>query len=257
MAVGAAVLSGTLNYHYNGFWSWKFVLSLGLAVWIIYTFDHLLDAHKSEYEPTIGRHKFHRRNNKRIFGLLIIAAIVGFFSILYLSKNTIYFGLVLLGIVLCYFLLVFFIKKFYLKEVIVALVYTCGVFLGPLSMLERPISFEMLSHFAQILCLALLNLTLFSWFEYNLDMKDGHTSMATKFGKRQTKNFIRFLLIFLISAQLILMVVHSFSSFQSLLLVMSVLLFSLFIKPKTLGRNNLYRWVGDFIFFIPTFQLLF
>lgn len=257
VAFGAAMLSGSLNYYFNHYWSWIFSISLGLAVWIIYTFDHVLDANKHERDPIIERHKFHKEHTKRLLFLQVIAIIIGIVCVINLPQTTIIYGLTLLVFVMGYFVIVFFFKSFYLKEVTVAIVYTCGIFLGPISVYELPIGFEVINFFVQILFLALINLIIFSWVEYDLDHHDGHMSIAIKFGKNRTKKLIGFLISFLLAWQLISFLWLDFELIQFLFALMTITLSVIYFVPNALSKNDRYRWLGDIIFFIPGIQLLF
>jgi hypothetical protein len=257
VAFGAAILSGSLNYYFNHYWSFIFSVSLGLAVWIIYTLDHILDANKHEKEPIIERHKFHKKHTKSLLFLQIIVIIIEIFCVINLPQTTIIYGLTLLIFVMGYFVIVFLFKSFYLKEVTVAIVYTCGIFLGPISVYELPIGLYVINFFVQILFLALINLIIFSWVEFDLDHQDGHMSIAIKLGKNKTKKLIGFLISFLMAWQLISLLWLDFELTQISYTIMTITLSLIYFAPNALSKNDRYRWLGDIIFFIPGIQLLF
>ena len=54
------------------------VVALGVAVWVIYTTDHLLDGSKAVSTPLTRRHQFHQKNRKPIFFILVLVMFVGF-----------------------------------------------------------------------------------------------------------------------------------------------------------------------------------
>lgn len=54
-------------------WSWYVVLPL--AVWVIYTGDHLLDAYRLQDQASTPRHRFHHRHFKLLLALAVIAAV--------------------------------------------------------------------------------------------------------------------------------------------------------------------------------------
>lgn len=257
MAIGAAILSGSLNYYFNENWNWYFTICLGLAVWIIYTFDHLIDAHKSEYEPVIARHKFHKKHKNTIRIFQIIAIVIGCISVLNLHHLTIYYGLGLLLIVIIYFIIVYFFRSFYLKEVMVAMVYALGIFLGPISLMDTPIDGQVINLFVQLFMIALLNLTLFSLMEYDLDCQDGHNSIATKFGKKHTTILILIIMVMLLTLQVFSIVVVENSMFQILFFIMSLTLSIIYLKSGYMIKYHRYRWLGDAVFFIPGIIFLF
>lgn len=256
VAVGAMLLSASISKFINDTVVWNVAISLSLSVWIIYTFDHLIDARKSNINPSIARHAFHKLHEKKLILVMVFLAFVGLWLVLKLPPLTIWYGLFLLGVVLGYFLLIYFFKRFYLKEVLVALVYTTGVFLGPVSILTSSISFEVFNLFFQLLLLALLNLTLFSFIEYDLDAKDNHASLARKIGKGRTAILIKTMLIALASWQFLSLIIFEPTLFQIMFLLMTMILFILYVFKNPLLKNDRYRWLGDAIFLIPAIELL-
>src|SRR6218665_3126042 len=112
------------------------LLSLGLAVWIIYTTDHLLDAWRLKKEASTMRHRFHQRHFRVLFILLCVASSVELVLILFLRKSVFYGGLYLSGGVIFYILINRWLK--YFKEVTAALLYSAGVLLPVFSLRSAP-----------------------------------------------------------------------------------------------------------------------
>src|SRR5690606_21598184 len=61
-------------------------LLLALAVWCIYTFDHLLDARQIKKAASTPRHAFHQKHFKTLASLLVILGILGLGMAFYFLK---------------------------------------------------------------------------------------------------------------------------------------------------------------------------
>src|SRR4051812_9025759 len=116
------------------------VLSLGLTVWIIYTADHLLDAKKITETASTERHRFHQRNFKVLFIALMVASLVVSILIFFIRRPVFIGGLLLSVIVIIYLMLQRYLK--FVKEFVGALLYSGGVMLAPLSLMNKPLSWE-------------------------------------------------------------------------------------------------------------------
>lgn len=164
------------------------IATLGLGVWLIYTADHLLDAYKVKHTAATHRHRFHQEHFNKILAFWIIGVLAGIMSLFQLPLETVKWGLVLFGGVLLYygFLQITNTKLFYFKEVAIAIIYASGIFLGPLSLYSGVIDTDVLLIFGVYLLLALVNLLLFSVYENQKDIKDGHISMVQSLGVKTT-----------------------------------------------------------------------
>ena len=105
---------------------------------------------------------------------------------------------------------------------------------------------------------ALINLVLFSWFSREQDLKDTHRSLVIAQGILYTERLLKIMFI----AQLMLILATWFLSGGQawyeliILLSMNLILGGLFIFSERFVRQDNYRLVGDFIFFIPIVFLL-
>lgn len=257
VAIGATVLSSTISNHLTGIVNWNISTCLGLAVWIIYTFDHIRDAYKSAQIPSISRHFFHKQYSKKIIISLLIAIIIEAYFVSALPSITIWLGFALLGFVIVYFLIVYAFKGFYLKEVFAAVMYATGVFINPLSNYSILNEFQAVTIFIQTLVIAFTNLTLFSLIEYNLDIKDNHSSLVRKIGKKNTAILLEILFWGLLFFQIFVFFSIECNLFQFGFLLMTIVLTGVFLCYKYLLENEEYRWIGDAIFFIPAIELLY
>lgn len=229
-------------------------MALGSCIWLIYTLDHLIDARSVLKEASTKRHKFHQKNSKPIFLFFLLIAVIGLCTLFYLPYQILIYGCVLLGLVGLYFLTIWFFKIFFSKEFFIALLYTCGVFIGVFSLAGQiPISLVLL--FFQSLIIAFINLLLFSWIEIEQDRMDGHKSWATQFGEEKSKMHIKYLfvlmLIFLLVGAWVCQEDLKLLLMESVLFSMNMVLWFVYMKKEKLITGERYRWLGDFVFFIP------
>jgi hypothetical protein len=101
---------------------------------------------------------------------------------------------------------------------------------------------------------ALINILLFSWFDYDADVCDGQQSFAIAFGVRATKKFIR--VLFIAQAMLQLVIIYLRESQVYLLLGMNGVLLFIFYSAVRLKKNDIFRLVGDAVFLFPAVALL-
>ncbi|HEY9113219.1 MAG TPA: hypothetical protein VIN10_00880 [Bacteroidales bacterium] len=242
--------------------AWWFVLPS--AVWVIYTSDHLIDSLSKKNQATIDRHLFHFQNRKILSVLIIIigsaSATVGF---LHLDKLIIQGGIALSVLVLLYFLAIPLLKKkfkfIFQKELLIAFVYTAGIFLAPLVWYGTMPGFTTILLVTNIFFLALVETIMNSFFDFEKDKADGHTSFTTQFGKRKTEATIYFVLFALFFLNSILFFFQTEPLlFMGLLLeiVMIFLLMTIMIFTKYFQKNSRYRWVGEGVFWIPALLVL-
>ena len=232
------------------------VVTLFIAVLSIYNFDHLMDARRVHTVAKSKRHRFYQQHLRLlsiyqlilIFGLIII--------IWYLPTDILRAGLILALVTGIYFILLFFIfpNKFLLKEIMIAAVYSLALFLAPVYTNNADTSWLVL--WLQILILAIANTLIFAWYDYEIDVSEGHTSLAGNLGKKSIYRMIMAVLglsVFLVVYQLL---ITGIVFAQIIILIMTlVLLFSL-LAHKYLSRKELYRVVGDAVFLIPAITFL-
>lgn len=259
VVLGSGLLSLAIARYYQVSLPFSVVSGLMIAVWSIYTFDHLSDAKKTSKLAATHRHRYHQRHYKTLKISLILAVFAGFIVSFFLPAVVLKWGIICTACVGLYFLLLK-IRLFWCKELLIAACYTMGVFLGPLSLSVSALNPFQLLLIPQIFLLALANLVIFSCFDYTSDRKDGHPSLALQLGLLRTKK----LALGLVVAGLILSVPVFFfarvlitQEVQLLIFAMNLLLLMLLLKEKSFSKNGLYRIVGDSIFFIPTLLLLY
>ena len=259
MTLGAALLTMAISDFIGVELPLSVPICLAISIWLIYTLDHLLDAKRSP-EITIERHLFHRRNFKILAINLILIALAGLYVAWSLPTITFIYGLGLILLVLVYFTLIYFFKNFHFKEVLVAIVYASGVFLGPISLIESGVDLQIISLFIQLLFLALINLILFSYNDLEKDQADGNPSIVIKLGREMTQQVLILLFTLLIIVQLGSLIFFSnnqeFMLFQILFTLMTAVLLSLKKWNSFFALNYRYQLIGDGIFFMPAVWLL-
>ncbi len=235
--------------------------TLGLAVWSVYTIDHLWDASHSKLPATTLRHQLHKEFDK-LFRLMVFAAItVGVVLFFYLPAPTQKYGLLLTAVILGYFLSIVLWgnKTLYHKEPLVALVYTCGIALGPYSLAQTNFSASHLLVLAQFGCLAFTNLLLFTYFETETDRQQDFGSFSRTVGKKSTRRTIITMLLGILFSVISACSIWSdnevITSSQWVIAGMSIPLILLTIWPRYFSENDRYRVLGDAIFFIPLLVL--
>ena len=233
---------------------------LGIAVWLIYTADHLWDAYKVTGKARNPRHAFHQRHFKLLGASAILMLLLGLYNILYLPWPTVRLGLVLGGLTGVYFGIFHLFRQNtrWHKEFLAAMVYTVGIFTAPISLVERP-DVKWLFLFLAFLLLATINLLLFPIFELHTDQKDTMKSIATELGVKKVRGILSALflaLFFILCLGLILSNDPIWITAQFILWIMTFVLLALFLKPSVFHPNSAYRILGDGIFFLPIISLL-
>ena len=239
IALGAVVLSIVIAKFIGIDMPFSISLCLGIAIWIIYTLDHLIDAFKSDTAPTIERHLFHRQHSRLLIVALLVMIVGGLYIVLSLPAITFMYGITLTMLVLVYFGIIYFFKRFYFKELFVAVVYALGVFVGPVSLNNGQIAPIIAMLFLQTFLLALINLILFSSFEYDQDKKDKNSSIVLKLGQERISQLLKILFSVLLIIQLYSIVDFGLDfkmiAFNLLFISMTLVLWSLQTWPAFLA----------------------
>ena len=244
----------------NPYW-W---IILPLTVWVVYSLDHIIDSYKNKENAVILRHRFHYIFRKPIIITIVIAGLTSItLSIIFLEKQVVFYGLLLSLVIISYFLIIYFLKRnksaFLQKELIIAFVYTTGIFLAPLVWYGDVPSYPILLVIFNIFILAWIEGILISWFDYDDDIKDGHTSFTVIIGKKNTHRFIIVIQVLLaILTKVSMLVVTTKIEFAALIItmVMNIILLIIILNPEKLYKNNYYRFIGESVFLIPVLIIL-
>ena len=257
VALGGVVFSNSLAHVVGVDLPFPVSFGLFLAIWLIYTFDHLLDAEQLKDRASMKRHQFHFENRRPILIVLIGLVLVGVVNMIFMPIVTLFYGLIVSAMVTFYFFLSWRLKVLLIKEIFIASIYAVGVLLGPVSLGEMDsITFACL--IIQIFFLAFLNLLIISNYEMEKDEQDGKSSWAVRFGYFRTSIHIKVFFGILLIVQLgTLYFLQDIRWFQMLLILMTLVLLSVFTLHSTFAKGDRYRALGDFVFFIPGLIYLF
>jgi len=228
------------------------LIVLGLSVWIIYTTDHLRDARVMRTTASTDRHRFHQKYFKTIVAIAMLVAIVAFILVLFLPHNILRYGFMLGLVVLLYLVLQRYLK--FLKEIFVACLYTMGILLPSFVSVGThlmPVHYLII---AKYFITALMNLLLFSLYDYAEDRHQQQHSFVTWFGPAST----RYGIILLGSLNILsgLWLWEYDSSIAIIFILMNLLLLAVLFFRKALAHENYYRIIGDGVFFLPLIYLL-
>ena len=257
-ALGGGVMASRLS---DGRPSAAFYLLLPLAVWVVYTLDHLMDAARVGMAASTPRHRFHFQYATAltvpamVLGIVCIAG-----GLLWLRPTTLLCGgavAVLFGL---HELLVKLaggrVSVFLTKELGVAAIFTAGTWGVPLAAALaahrdlRPVILPA----AQYLLLALANLLILSIFEARADARAGQSSFVQAIGRRRAtilcEAALAIALILGVPA-LLLDSTHGQWLAQGIYLAMTIGLSLITRFPQKLARRERYRSLGDGVFLLP------
>ncbi|MFC5627118.1 hypothetical protein [Algoriphagus winogradskyi] len=241
--------------------NWQEYALLGMAVWCIYTADHLMDARKLAADRAADRHHFHLIYQKPLLAILGLVGCIGLYCAIKFfgfSKELFFgagLGVLILGIMLVVRKLA--AKQVRLKELSSAIFYVIGI--SWLPWYEAPeIDYTWTAFGLTILYmgLAYLNLIMLSSLDKESDTESGFSSIATIMPQEKLNPRIHQLAIGLMLAALIgLLLVNSlFRIFPSLVLFMLLVHYLSFFKSEASPEQIRMRM--EVAFLIPAILLL-
>lgn len=239
-------------------------IAFPLAVWVLYTTDHLIDAKMLNKIALNPRHRFHQLHFRKLaasVGLVGIGVLVMVFSLAWLPLMMAGIGLLLLSLV--HMAIVNFTpggrSQLVQKELMVALIYTGGSWMGPLVWTNDVPSVAVMAVMVSFLFTVWGEGMLIAAFELQMDAADGQTSIATRIGMSKLRpRLMVYFFVQLLLLVLFLLVITEISVPAVLILgLMNGILLGLVIFPKPFVRNGVYHLIGELIFFLPALLLLF
>lgn len=223
------------------------LLALALTVWIIYTVDRLLDARKVSRSPSTKRHQFHQRNARILIGFVFVAIGINCVLMYFIRKPVFLGGAYLIAGVGVYLFVQQYMKVF--KEIVIAVLYTTGVALIPMTITTLTIEDWPWVLLVQFFLTALANLIMFSWFDHEHDLRDSYGSFVTAVGDKGSRYCIWIILLIAI-----LLTAFSENTLASFFILLSdVVLLVIFKNESYFRHNDRFRLLGDAVFFIPFF----
>lgn len=198
---------------------------LAIAIWSVYTFDHLQDARRIPPGSNPDRHQFHIKNRKALTYFLIVsilaAVALGFWYFGF--GTTLYLGIGLAVVILLAMILirVFPHQSAWLKEFNTAFFYVIGVAWLPFYKAESlDLTLPVWGLTFGYLALATLNLLMLSYMDEEKDKKDGSHSILSIISKDKLSQIIR-----IASVSLLLLTVGMAFAFLSFYRVFAIILF--------------------------------
>jgi hypothetical protein len=243
---------------------WLDIGILSGTVFIIYTFDHVMDVWQYAGKVLPARRKFHWRYRNFLTGVCLgLACLLAATVLMFLPWEVIYFGAFLAMFVIVYLWLAWKYgrqhgKKWFHKEMVIALLYTAGIWGVPLC--YNPALSLTDIYLAVVFALAALqNLLIFSSYEQEEDLRLGQRSMAVDLGSRQVKRLL--IVVFIFSGLILLVSLTSLRSYvEKQIWVTEVLMWAIllliFAFPGYFFVHRRYRWVGDGVFLLPVWLLV-
>ncbi|MCP4460050.1 MAG: hypothetical protein GY816_18805 [Cytophagales bacterium] len=254
VTVGAIVFMHFLSQELGTPVLWIEAAALGLAVWVIYSVDHLLDS-SAAVEPISPRRLFHQQHTKVLLLLTALALTAGIWMASLLSRNVIISGGILAIIAVGYLVAARYRRWSDFKEIQIALGYAIGVSLVPVTKLEAIESWHWLS-IILLLLTAFINLILFSWFERKQDQDEGFTSMVLTLGEKKISVILILAFVMILLGAITLFQIGGSLNLAIFLLLTGGINSCLWKFTYYFGKNSRYRAVGDAVFLLPLFWLL-
>jgi len=259
VAAGAVVGAWFFANHYGVPLPWPVWCSLALAIWLIYTLDHLADAHRIGHTAHTYRHRFHQQYARWLWLGVALAGMAGMAMLWLLPAPTLRLGATVAAVAIVYFVANILLKKPFalFKELTGALIYSAGVLTGPLSLLPHWPKATYL-YFGQLTLVALANLLIFAWYEAGSDAADGHDSLIQRIGQARARRCIGWVLGAAAASNVagIVLLGKQAAPVQWLLLLMTLALATTFVFDAFFGRSERYRILGDAVFFFPAVYLV-
>ncbi len=229
---------------------WQEYVALGIAVWLIYTLDHLKDVNRLIY-PVAERRKFHREHFKTLKIVAPVVALVGLALCWFISEIILLPGILVASVSAFY---LFVSKRIdWFKEFWVAITFAVGVLLVPIVRSEMETSTFII--LGSLILLALINLILFSNFEKEQDEDEGFRSFASVMGSRLV--LVTLIISFLLLGLLIVLLWQDMGSFPLVAFFSVAGLLHLCIwRIAWFQEKERYRIAGDAIFLLPLIFIL-
>lgn len=237
---------------------------LALAVFVVYSTDRLLDVFgKKESDILTTRHRFYFRH---FGGLALLTAqaiwVGGVVAWQALPDNVWAFGLKLAGSVIAYLLLVQLLpqslKIFFPKEILTAFVYCVGIW-GSVKAQGATTPVEWYWAAAIFGLIALLNLLLFTYYEYDRDLKQKQAALFHRWGKKKIKQIFNVLAaITLFLGVMLIWQKHQPNVWLCIEITeVIMILWLLFViqQPRLFRRASRYRFAADVVFLFPIWVL--
>jgi len=254
VAASGYFASRILDVNTNAGW-W---LALCLSVWSLYLVDHWLDTRRHGNNSERPIHIFFRKNTNWLLVLILVISVADVPVIFFLlDRKLLVPGIVIGGVtsILYMFRHITLLKKRSLLpvEFFIMVVYTAGIWFGPLLMRDKELSWPSILIMLQFGLMILVNISVLSGYDYELDKSLNNISLATITGKKAAKilALISAAITVLISVPVILLRGGKVEIAGSLLMgFMAVITYLLTYYATELTKNEKYRMAADAILYL-------
>lgn len=230
------------------------LVPLALTVWIIYTADHLLDARRIGHVASSPRHLFHQVHFRQLRIAILCASVLDLLSLWFVSRAVVMGGMVLAFLVL---LLMLLQRAFpWLREIIVSVLYTCGVLLPSIAQARINYTVAHSLLFIQFSLVALTNLLVLSWLDRECDFRDGLTSFALIAGQSMSQVMIWTSFALSMFLSLAQVYYHTLTGPALMVGAMEAVLLLIYAGRQRSDRLLLQRMIGDGVFMLPILYLI-
>lgn len=230
---------------------WPAFMLLALAVWSIYTLDHLMDVRKKE-PPLSPRRTFHYTYRKSLFvvlGLSVGTGLIGAFWWFGWGKE-LQLTLILALLILGSKLLIRKVGPGWMKELSIAVFYVVGIVWLPLLRAEAvDLHWQDLAFMSAYMSLAFLNLLMLSFLDQDEDEKAGFFSAVWTLHPLLLVLWIRRLAFGLMFLSLTAFILLSsfYRPFACIVLLMSVIHYLTFFQSGQSVEQKRMRMEASFM----------
>lgn len=167
---------------------------LALSIWTVYTVDHLLDARRLGARLQDHRYRFHAAHAFPLAATVLLAGLLSLAAALAWLPERVLLGGCALGVLTAVHLARAQLRcrRWIPKEVFVALIYTAGIWIGPLMLARRSVPWVWLAaalHGAGVL----LNLGMYAVFEERRDAAEDSASVTRTLGIGRVRRVVQVL----------------------------------------------------------------
>lgn len=242
---------------------WYFLAFAGV-VWVTYTLDHLIDAYLIRPPANNVRHLFHQKYFKVLATFVVFVSFLVLFLVLNKAEQQLILaGITLAAMSLVHLFLVSFEQTknswFVQKELMVALVYTSGVWAGPAIIQGETPPWSVLALVVVFGITVWIEGALMAYMERDSDLAQKTPSIVTKLGLSQSKKIIRFsgILCSLVSLTFAAFLSGQLRSGWVILLLMNVLLLILQHSKRENQSSAYVHLLGELTFWLPGIIIFF
>ncbi len=257
IVLGAVLSASLTTYVFPYDITWWYYLVLAASVWVIYTLDHLIDSQRNKEIAVSPRHLYYYSNFSVIawsVGFTMVG--IGVLLLLFAPLKLLVFGIFLGGISFIYLGLVFLVKNpsvWLPKELIVALIYTVGIWGFPI-ILQEGMGLKYLLFPIFFFLVVFFVLVFYSYVDLKEDLADHFYGLLSILSRTKSEQLLMLLLLSEVIVFLFIDVLFPWSELRLLLIIyfiMMLMTFVLFYYKNKLKNRGYYRMLGETIFFIP------